>query len=163
MQTRMKERVIAALMTIGLVGLTAGCASIKGDDEKEGTRTSLAQLSEPARATVQRVTAGGQIEKIDREVEKGKAIYDVEANVGGKHVEYTIAEADGAVLGTETEITFAELPPPVRAAAEKFFGTATGLKAMKGVEEGKTSYEIEGTRNGKKTEATFDPNGKRIE
>src|SRR6185436_10140173 len=67
MQTRMKERVIAALMTIGLVGLTAGCASIKGDDEKEGTRTSLAQLSEPARATVQRVTAGGQIEKIDRE------------------------------------------------------------------------------------------------
>jgi hypothetical protein len=51
----------------------------------------------------------------------------------------------------------------VRAAAQKYFGSSTGLKAMKGVEDGKTSYEIEGQKNGKKVEVTFDPNGKRTE
>ena len=49
----------------------------------------------------------------------------------------------------------------VRAAAENFFGGATGLKAMKSVEYGETTYEIEGAKNGKKAEANFDPSGSR--
>ena len=84
-----------------------------------------------------------------------------EATVGGKHVEYTIAEADGAILGTETSVEFSQLPEPVRAAAQKYFGSTSGLKASKGFEDGKISYEIEGAKNGKTVEATFDPNGKR--
>ena len=99
--------------------------------------------------------------KLTKEVEKGKVVYDVEATVGGKHVEFLIADADGAVLGTEVPIEFSELPEAVRAAAEKYFGSAAGLKAMKGVEYGETSYEIEGTKNGKTVEVTFDPAGKR--
>jgi uncharacterized membrane protein YkoI len=152
------------ILALGLAGLAAGCASVQGKADKEGNSgVSLTQLSGPARETVKRLTAGGQIEKIDREVEKGKVIYDVEASVGGKHVEYSIADADGAVLGTETEIEISQLPEPVRAATEKYFGTTTGLKAVKGLEDGKTSYEIEGKKNGKKMEVTFDPTGKRIE
>jgi hypothetical protein len=107
------------------------------------------------------VTAGGQVDKLTREVEKGKVIYDVEATVGGRHVEFLIADADGAVLGTEVPVEFNELPEPVRAAAEKYFGGTTGLKAMKGVEYGETHYELEGPRNGKTVEVTFDPAGKR--
>lgn len=160
----MQTGIIRLIMAVGLASLAAGCACCKERAEnEEGTRVSLAQLSQPARETVKKLTAGGQIDKIDREVEKGKVIYDVEANVGGKHVEYSIADADGAVLGTETEIEFSQLPEPVRVATEKYFGTTTGLKAAKGVEDGKTSYEIEGKKNGKKMEVTFDPTGKRIE
>ena len=56
-----------------------------------------------------------------------------------------------------------DLPPPVRAAAEKYFGATAGLKAMKGVEEGKTHYEVEGKKGGKNAEVTFDPGGNRTE
>ena len=125
-------------------------------------RVTLADVSGPAKATIERVTAGGTVEKIDKEVERGKKVYDVEATVGGKHVEYLIAEADGAVLGTENSIEFSELPEPVRVAAEKYFGSSAGLKAMKGVEYGETSYEINGQRHGKEVEVSFDPSGRRV-
>ena len=58
-------------------------------------------------------------------------------------------------------IAYSELPERVRLAAEKYFDSATGLKAMKGVEYGETHYEIEGPKNGKTEEATFDPSGKK--
>jgi uncharacterized membrane protein YkoI len=150
---------VATVLMMGLAGAVVGC---KSTGEGKETRVSVAELPEPARAAVNKLTAGGQMEKIDKEIEKGKVVYDVEATVGGKHVEYTIG-ADGAVLGTETSIEFSALPEPVRLAAEKHFGTTSGLKAMKGVEDGKTHYEVEGTKNGKKSEVTFDPTGKRTE
>ena len=155
MHTRISRFIIALMPAVAAAGLAAGCTSTKEQ------RVSLAQMSAPARTTVEKETAGGKIDQIDKEVEKGKVVYDVEATVGGKHVEFLIADADGAVLGTETEIEFNQLPEPVRAAAEKYFGTSAGLKAMKGVEYGQTHYEIEGPKGGKTVEVTFDPAGKR--
>jgi len=143
--------------------LLVGCATSKEEGEEPGSRVSLAELSEPARATVYRVTEGGQVEKITREFERGREVYDVEASVGGRHMEYLIGATDGAVLGTETQIELGELPDPVRRAAEGFYGTSSGLLVMKGVEYGETSYEIVGPKNGKRVEATFDPTGKQIE
>jgi len=142
-----------------LILVMVGCVSCQSTKE---TRVSLLDLSPAARATLEKVTAGGTIEKIDREIERGRVVYDAEASVGGKHVEYLIAESDGEVLGTETEIPFSQLPESVRVAAEKYFGTSTGLKAMKGVEYGETHFEIEAARNGKTTEMTFDPLGKTV-
>jgi len=142
-----------------LILVMVGCVSCQSTKE---TRVSLLDLSPAARATLEKVTAGGTIEKIDREIERGRVVYDAEASVGGKHVEYLIAESDGEVLGTETEIPFSQLPESVRVAAEKYFGASTGLKAMKGVEYGETHFEIEGARNGKVTEMTFDPLGKTV-
>jgi uncharacterized membrane protein YkoI len=122
---------------------------------------SAGQMSTPARATMNKQVGGGNVEKITREVEKGKTVYDVEASVGGKHMEYLIADADGELLGTEVPIEYSQLPEPVKAAAEKHFGTSTGLTAMKGVEYGQTHYEIEGMKSGKKSEISFDPEGKK--
>ncbi len=131
-----------------------------GEEGKDKEVTvSLAQLSEPARATVEKVTAGGKIEQMTKEIEKGKTVYDIEAEMDGKHLEFLIADTDGAVLGTEVPIAYEELPEAVRTAAEKFFDTASGLQAMKGVEYGETTYEIGGLKNGKTVEATFDPAG----
>ena len=157
MQTRISRLIIALMLAIGVAGVVAGCASTR----KQEVRVSVAELPDAARVTVKKVTAGGKVDRITREVERGKTVYDVEATVGGKHLEFLIADADGAVLGTEVPIEYSELPEPVRTAAEKYFGSATGLKAMKGVEYGETSYEIEGNKNGKTVEVTFDPNGKR--
>lgn len=163
MQTRMIRFIVTLTLALGLGGLAAGCRSGRSAREARETTVTAAQLTGPARVTLERVTAGGQVEKITKEVEKGKPLYDVEAVVGGKHVEFLISETDGAVLGTEVPVEFTELPEPVRAAAAKFFGGAAGLKAMKGVEFGETSYEVEGTKNEKTVEVTYDPSGKPLE
>lgn len=165
-QARIPNLVLALAVATGVAGLAAGCASNKGGEdqkEEEAVRVTLAELSGPARATVDKVTAGGQVEKIAKEIEKGKTVYDVEATVDGKHLEFLIAEADGVVLGTEVPIEFSDLPEAVRAEAEKYFGSAIGLKVWKGIEYGQTTYEIEGSKKGKTVEATFDPTGKRVE
>jgi len=150
----MKTRIyLLILFPILVAAFAAGCASEK--------RVSLYDLSAPARVTIERLTKGGAVDRIDREVEHGKLVYDVEATVAGKHVEYLVADANGEVLGTEKEVPFDQLPEPVRGAATKYFGTNSGLKAMEGIEYGKTHYEVEGPRNGKTVEITFDATGKR--
>jgi len=63
--------------------------------------------------------------------------------------------------GTEVPIELNQAPEPVRASAGKYFGTSNGLTVMKGVEYGETHYEVEGPKNGKKVEVTFDPEGKK--
>jgi uncharacterized membrane protein YkoI len=158
MHTQLNRIVVIVGSAIALAGLGTGCSSLKsGGGEQDVTKE---QMSSPARATVDNETAGGHVDKITREVERGKTVYDVEATVGGKHMEYLIADADGTLLGTEVPIEFEQLPEPVRAATEKYFGTTSGLMVMKGVEYGETHYEIEGPKNGKKVEVTFDPAGK---
>jgi uncharacterized membrane protein YkoI len=158
MQTQLTRIIGTGVSAIVLAGLATGCSSLKsGGGEQDVT---LEQMSTPARATVNKETTGGHVDKITREVERGRTVYDVEATVAGKHMEYLIADADGTLLGTEVPIQFEELPEPVRAATEKYFGTTNGLTVMKGLEYGETHYEIEGPKNGKKVEVTFDPVGK---
>lgn len=157
MQTQLSRIVVIVTSAIAVAGLT-GYSSLKsGGGEQDVTKE---QMSAPARATVEKETATGHVDKITREVERGKTVYDVEATVGGKHMEYLIADVDGALLGTEVPIEFDQMPEPVRAATEKHFGMTSGLMVMKGVEYGETHYEIEGPKNGKKVEVTFDPAGK---
>ena len=143
-----------------LLSLALGCLLISCASTRE-QRVTLDQLSAPARATVEKSTAGGSVDKIDREFERGKIVYDVEATVAGKHVEFLIADSNGEILGNETSIDYDALPDAVRAAAEKYFQTSTGLKAMKGIEYGEIHYEIEGPKNGKTVEITFAPDGRR--
>jgi uncharacterized membrane protein YkoI len=159
MNDRMNQAMMVSILAAGLAGLATGCATSKSGMKEQ--RVTVAELSAPARATVEKVTAGGTVDQIDKEFERGKVVYDVEATVGGKHVEYLIGDADGAVLGTEVSIEYSELPEAVRMAAEKYFDSTSGLKAMKGDEYGETHYEIEGPKNGKNVEATFDPSGKK--
>lgn len=162
MQTRISRFIMTPALVAAMAGLVAGCASTK-EGGKEEVRVSVADLSAPARATVERVTAGGRVDQISREVERGRTVYDVEATVGSRHLEFLIADSDGAVLGTEVPIEFSELPSPVQSAAREYFGTSAGLTIMKGVEFGETQYEVEGRKNGKRVEVTFDPSGRRGE
>src|SRR5438093_12349714 len=99
MNAPMKRALLASMLAAALSGLGTGCATNKGSTKEQ--RVTLADLSAPARAAVEKLTAGGSVDQIDKEVERGKVVYDVEATVGGKHVEYLIADVNGEVLGTE--------------------------------------------------------------
>ena len=159
MQTRLRQFAITSMLA-AIAAFAAGCASMKSGGASKEVAVTLAELSAPARATVERETAGGRVDKVTREVERGKAVYDVEATVNGRHLEYLIDAADGKILGTEVPIEFDQLPEPVRKAAEKYFGTTAGLTVMKGVEYGETQYEVEGRKGGRTVEVSFDPAGK---
>jgi hypothetical protein len=161
MRNRIGRLTAPLVLAVG-VALAAGCGT-SGNGEGSSVSVSLEDLPPAARATVQKLTAGGRIERIDREVENGQVVYDVEATVGGKHREWLVADSNGAVLGTETEIAFGQLPAPVQAAAAQYFDNTTSLTVLKVEEFGQVSYEITGPRNGKTTEAQFDPTGKLID
>jgi uncharacterized membrane protein YkoI len=140
-----------------IASLTLALAALAAEQKIE-----LADLPAPARAAIEKWLAGGPIQKIEKEDEDGKVVYDVEATVKGKHAEADIA-ADGTVLATEEEVAFDSLPQTVRAAAEKYFGNAKDLTASKEIEKGKTSYEVEGKKDGKKVTLKFDDTGKMLE
>jgi uncharacterized protein YuzE len=66
------------------------------------TEVSLADVPAPARAAIERETAGGTIDEIEevRSVTKGVTYYAVEAKVGGKEWELEIG-SDGTVIKKE--------------------------------------------------------------
>ena len=150
MQLRMFQSVLAVIVIVGVVG----CCSVSPQGEKAekaekkeapAQSMTLAQVPEPAQAAIKKLTATGKIKKIEKAEEDGKTVYDVEATVQGRDMEYDIA-ADGTVLTTEQGVPYAALPLVVRNAAEKYFGSTAGLKASVEVEGGKTFYEVEGQK-----------------
>jgi len=152
------------LPSLGLVALAvvaASCSTGRSHEER-AEHVSISALPAPARSAAEKLVGAGKIEKIDKETEKGRVVYDVEATVDGKHVEYTIAE-DGSVLGSEASVAYGELPAEVRAAAEKYFGSSNDLHPSVVHEEGKTLYEIGGKKQGKRVSITLDASGKIVE
>lgn len=149
--------VLVALLIVGI----AGCAA-KEKKEAPAEKVSLSQIPPPARAVIEKLTAGGQIKSIDKETQDGKAIYDVEAKVGDKDVEYDVAE-DGAILTNEESVAYDSLPAEVKTAVQNYFGSAEGLKASKEMEKGKTFYEVEGSKAGSKVALRLSDTGKVLE
>jgi uncharacterized membrane protein YkoI len=150
----MRYRIILSFAIGSLIFGTFGC--------NFGHKVTLSQVSEPARATIEKLTAGGEIKKIEKETSNGKTIYDIEARVKGKDVEYDIAE-DGEILTSEESIPYDSLPDAVKQTAEKYFGFTEGLNASKEIEEGQTYYEVEGKKSGKPISLKLDQSGRILE
>ena len=133
-----------------IAGISGCCAESKREAKKEAPaqQVSLSDVPGPARTVIEKSIAGGKVKKIEKEEVDGKVVYDVEAKVGEKDVEYDVA-SDGTVLTAEESVPYVSVPGAVRTAAEKYFGSAAGLKASKEVENGKTFYEVEGKKKGK--------------
>ena len=125
-------------------------------------KIKLSQVSAPARTTIEKLTAGGKIKMIEKETSNGKTIYDIEATVNGKNVEYDIAD-NGEVLTSEESVPYDSLPEAVRQAAEKYFGSTENMSASKEIEGNQTYYEVEGKKSGKEISLKLDQTGKILE
>jgi uncharacterized membrane protein YkoI len=151
----MLTRIFQTIFILALILLVAelGCGSKKSESVKREKKDTpqllkLADLPSPVRTTVEKLTAGGKIKKIEKDTENGQMIYDIEAMVNDKEVEYDIAP-DGSILSSEESVEYPTMPKAVCSAAEKYFGTAEGLKANKEIEKGANFYEVEGKKEGK--------------
>lgn len=145
MRHRIVQSVLVAILIVGLLG----CDTLSGQAKKKeapSQAVSLSDIPAPARATIERLTAGGKIQKLEKEENKdGTVIYDVEAKVNDKDVEYDVA-SDGKVLTSEESVPYASLPAMVQSVTMKYFGSAEGLKTSKEIEKGETFYEVEGKK-----------------
>ncbi len=164
MQIGISRSTVAFVVAMGLTALAPACATKRAATEQDDVTgpVSLEQLTPPARTAVEQLTEGGTINSIEREMANGRIVYDVEVTYPDRHMEYNIAK-DGEIVGLETGIDYSKLPEAVRVATEKYFGTSVGLSPSKGVEDGQITYEIDGTKDGKKVAVIFDPTGKLIE
>jgi len=161
MQYRIFQSVMVAVLLVGLYG----CNTISGRTAKKeapAQELSLSDVPEPARATIERLTAGGEIKKLEKEESGGTVIYDVEARVKDKDVEYDVA-GDGKVLTSEESVPFTSLPVAVQETVKKFFGSVEGLKTSKEIEAGKTFYEVEGKKGGAVITLKLDETSKILE
>ena len=150
MQRRAFQIIAVAILMVGVTGCCNFCkrgekAEKAATKEAPAQQVSLSQVPEPARAAIEKATAGGKIKKIEKAEEGGQTVYDVEATMRDRDVEYDIA-ADGTILTSGQTVPYASVPLVVRNAAEQYFGSATGLKAFVELEEGKTFYEISGKK-----------------
>jgi uncharacterized membrane protein YkoI len=161
MQRQILQSVLVAILMVGLLGCDT-ISGLAGKKEAASQVVSLSDLPAPARATVDKLTAGGKIKKLEKEEKDGKAIYDVEAKVKDKDVEYDVA-SDGKVLTAEESIPYASLPAVVQSAAKKYFGFTEGLIASKEVENSKTFYEVEGKKGSSTITLKLEETGKIIE
>jgi hypothetical protein len=159
MRYRMLASVVVAVLIVGLCGCKCPWGEKK---EAPAQAVSLADVPAPARATIEKLTAGGKIDKLEKAEEGGRTVYDVEATVQDKKVEYDVA-ADGTVLTSEMSVPFASLPAAVQAAAQKYFDSAAGLKASKEIEGAQTFYEVSGQKAGAPVTLKLTDTGKIVE
>ena len=87
---RMQNRYTIALAALTLTSLPA----VAGADDE---RVTLDQVPAAVRATIERESAGGKVEEIEREADDGKTVYEVEIEKDDKEIEIHVAE-DGKIL-----------------------------------------------------------------
>src|SRR5262245_33220515 len=85
--SKKEERFMQQQLRLAVVGLALAISAVAAEKEKEHDdvpqQVALADLPAPARAAVEKRLAGGTVQKITKECEDGKIIYDVEATVKG--------------------------------------------------------------------------------
>jgi uncharacterized membrane protein YkoI len=160
MQYRIVQCVVIAVLIVGLFGCNAMTG--RAEKEKPAQEVMLSEVPEPARATIGRLTTGGQITKLEKELVDGKVVYDIEATIKDKEVEYDVA-ADGTILSSEETVPYTSLPAAVRIAVRRYFDSDEGLKTSKEIENGKTFYEVEGKKGGSMVELKLSETGKILE
>lgn len=159
----MQYRIMQFVMVILMASLFGCNAESELAEKKEPAQAvMLSDLPEPARVTIGRLTAGGQITNLEKEEIDGKVIYDVEAKMMDKEVEYDVA-ADGTVLSSEQTVAYASLPAAVQATVRRYFDSDKGLKTSKEIEGGETFYEAEGKKGGSTVELKLSETGEILE
>lgn len=74
----------------------------KSKDDEKRKRVEPSELPSAVRKTVRREIGDAEVEKASRETRKGKTLYKIKAEKGGKEIELKIAE-DGSLLEKEVD------------------------------------------------------------
>jgi hypothetical protein len=89
-------------LSAGLVA--AGCSSMHKEKEEEGDEVKMKFAEVPAavQKTLTEQAMGEKIDTVDKEMGKGKVVYETDVNHGGKEWEIRVAE-DGTLISKKEE------------------------------------------------------------
>lgn len=155
----MNRRIAAGFALCLAACLAAGLLAVVQADDDEETIT-WDQL--PAAVQEKLAEHRDQISEMEKEVENGKTVYEVEFKVDGKEKEVTY-DAEGNVLEVEMEITLDELPDAVRTIVSALAFRGEIEELSKETEGGEVTYEVEIDRDGLAFEFEMDPDGNVLE
>jgi len=147
----MKVKVVGTLV----VGLAIAILGIAGGAE---TKVTMNELPAAVRQAITARAQGGSIRGLSMEVKNGKKIYEAELTMNGRNTDISLDE-QGNLIEAELTTTLDKIPAPARDAIQKQAGTGSVLTVEEVTEKGKTIYEAEIDRAGKKSEIKVDANG----
>ena len=141
------------LVGLSVIGMVTLMASADDGQEEEVT---LDQVPAAVQAAILKESAGAEIAEIEREKEHGVVVYEARwVENGTQHeAEFT---AEGALLEIEETIRVEEVPPAVRTAIAKHFGSDTKVVVEKTMI---VVYEVEAKINGQEKELLIFPTGR---
>ena len=113
-----------------------------------------ARVPAPVKQAFRRLFPNAIVRRYSTEVEGGKRIYEVELLESGQQRSLDITP-DGQVLEVETQLSVAQLPAPVVAAAQR--GGAHIVRAERAIAGHDTTYELR--IQGRRGELKLGPNG----
>ena len=140
--------------------LVSGLAASASADEKAKSEKELTIADVPAavQAAIKQFAGSNAIEKITKESEDNKVIYEASVKIDGTKQAVEVS-ADGTVVRTEKTVGLKDTPVAVQAAIKKLAGTGTVDEIVEENAGGKKTYEAAVTTNGKKKEADIAADG----
>jgi hypothetical protein len=163
-------RGIVGLLGAGAVGALVLLAAVAPAQEKKEAKTekiALDKVPEKILTAVMGRFPGAKLRSVEKEIENGQVVYDVELTHKGRKHEMDI-KADGTVIEVENEVAAKDLPAAVTRALQAKYPRATFKEIMavykvNGTDEKLVDYEITlVTAAGRSLEVTVSPDGKRV-
>ena len=124
----------------------------------QGPTTTLDSIPKAAAAALERQAGGAKIERVDREREDGREVFEATWHVDGLEREAAVT-ASGELVDYEEEVPSAQVPSAVRAAAIVKLPNASSIK-FSILKSG--NYEAEAIVDGRETDVTLSPDGRDV-
>ena len=119
---------------------------------------TLDSIPSAARAALERQAGGAKIERVEREREGGRELYEATWQVDGLEREAAVT-ASGELVEYEEEVPSAQVPGAVRAAAIVKLPNASSIKFIKLLSG---NYEAEAIVDGREEDVTLAPDGRDV-
>jgi hypothetical protein len=139
----------------GAVALLVLMTGVRADDKKP-EKVPLDKVPKAVKATIDARLPGAEVTSVEKELEDGKVVYDVELKHKGRKYEMDIHE-DGTLIEIEKEMALKDVPATLAKTVETKFPKATIKEIMevnkvKGKVETPDHYEVTVEKADKKTE-----------
>jgi uncharacterized membrane protein YkoI len=131
---------LSAAMAIGCQSMNKGeHGNAKGEDDEK--QVDLASTPAPVQTAIKRFAGNNKLEKITRENEHGKTVFEAEFDLDDMDHTITVSE-NGDVIEEEVEVKPASLPAAVTAAAKSKYPDGKIDEANTVKKDGKSFYEV---------------------
>jgi uncharacterized membrane protein YkoI len=150
-----------------LAALVLLTAVVGADDKEKNKKISPDKAPKAVRDAIQARLPGADVTSMEKEIEGGKLVYDVELKHKGRKYEMDI-HADGTIIEIEKEVAAGDLPEAVAKRIEAGYPSATLKEVMeiykvKDKQEQLTEYEVTlVTADKKRVEVTVSLDGKTL-